>query len=911
MLGGMLKEKEVGEEFVNNGQPTTVLKTTDDGRFICESKNLRSSEKYLCIDFEAMTEGENNNHRVNFARTEDFSGEIKEEHDTIQEFMHFLLQRDGETGKFVFNGYTVIAHYGSGYDFRFIYEYIVRHTDLKLHTIFDGNKITYMSVANKLKLRFVDSFKHTLQPLAKLPKMFGLKELKKGFFPHKFNNPQNQDYEGPYPPAKFYDPNGMKKEIKEEFDVWHALRTKDHLVPHIPKDCSDRVVEFLGINRTFNFQNELKEYCRSDVDILRRTCMALRESFMKTENIDPFQYTTLPATTMALYRANHMPSKSIAVFRESRDNQSAVAMEWLRYMAKVNRCAIHTALDGPEAKITVVRRGVEEEKKVDGLCGNDVYEFSGCYFHGCPKCFPGRREKYERTVRHNNEITNAGYTLHHIWECEWRDMKKDESNSKVVEDMNDLPLNPREAFFGGRTEAYKTYFNCRRAQKAYKIYYKDFTSLYPWVQYNCEYPKGHPTKIRENFDYSLESYFGLIKCKVQPPRKLYHSVLPRRTERLLFDLGGEKNEPIVGTWMHAELLLAMKKGYKILEIYEVHHFEHTTKDLFRSYIKQFLKIKQESSGWGDDVTTEAEKDAYIQYYAEKQGIDLTGDNISENEGMRAFSKLCLNNLWGRFGMRVFNDDSQICRNHQDVLDVFSKPNIVQDSITFDVYEDGNFAVANYHTVGNDHTSSDSSTNIYIAVFTTAWARIRLYEEGLDKLGERVLYCDTDSVIYYGTADEDFGLDEGKLLGQFTDELHGHTAWCFGSGGPKNYCMENNKLENCPQNKKCDRCEVYGKECPHCKHCKHCGASTCKVKGFSLTHGNSENINFEKMIDAVCKASRGETHDKLEANNFRIRYDAKARSMKSFSETKEWSYCLEKRNVCRFSKWCIDSLPFGY
>ena len=37
-------------------------------------------------------------------------------------------------------------------------------------------------------------------------------------------------------------------------------------------------------------------------------------------------------------------------------------------------------------------------------------------------------------------------------------------------------------------------------------------------------------------------------------------------------------------------------------------------------------------------------------------------------------------------------------------------------------------------------------NVFVACFTTAWARLRLYE-ALPLLGERVLYYETDSVIY--------------------------------------------------------------------------------------------------------------------------------------------------------------------
>ena len=41
-------------------------------------------------------------------------------------------------------------------------------------------------------------------PLASFPAMFGLTELKKGFFPHLFNTRENQDYKGPTPSLKYY-----------------------------------------------------------------------------------------------------------------------------------------------------------------------------------------------------------------------------------------------------------------------------------------------------------------------------------------------------------------------------------------------------------------------------------------------------------------------------------------------------------------------------------------------------------------------------------------------------------------------------------------------------------------------------------------------------------------------------------
>ena len=53
---------------------------------------------------------------------------------------------------------------------------------------------------------------------------------------------------------------------------------------------------------------------------------------------------------------------------------------------------------------------------------------------------------------------------------------------------------------------------------------------------------------------------------------------------------------------------------------------------------------------------------------------------------------------------------------------------------------------------------NKNVNEYIAAYTSVWARLRLYEY-LDILGpERVLYCDTDSIIYI----EDEFTKEGRF-----------------------------------------------------------------------------------------------------------------------------------------------------
>ena len=65
---------------------------------------------------------------------------------------------------------------------------------------------------------------------------------------------------------------------------------------------------------------------------------------------------------------------------------------------------------------------------------NTVYQFHGCFWHGCPKCKPENRDvttkgkslnqKLKHTRGISQYIRDLGYTLIKIWECEYRTFKK-------------------------------------------------------------------------------------------------------------------------------------------------------------------------------------------------------------------------------------------------------------------------------------------------------------------------------------------------------------------------------------------------------------------------------------------------------------------------------------------------------
>ena len=137
-----------------------------------------------------------------------------------------------------------------------------------------------------------------------------------------------------------------------------------------------------------------------------------------------------------------------------------------------------------------------------------VYEFHGCLWHGCPTCFPGRdkyskinrdrtfQEMYESTLAKENILRREGYTLVVIWECQWdRKVKYDPTLQSFLSSLQLVePLEPRDTFFGGWTNATTLYY---RADSTIgeQVRNVDVTSLYPFINATGEYPVGHPNII--------------------------------------------------------------------------------------------------------------------------------------------------------------------------------------------------------------------------------------------------------------------------------------------------------------------------------------------------------------------------------------------------------------------------------
>ena len=874
---------------------------------------------------------------------------------------------------------TVLAHNMKGFDGYFLLEYLIDNSIQPTKIIYAGSKIMHLQVDRGLNIKVSDSLNFLPMKLAALPKAFGLEELKKGWFPHHFNVKDNQDYVGAYPEPSYYGYDYMSTRERKDFLKWHQGQH----------------------GKTFDFKQEMLEYCRSDVMILAQACMKFRElmidltkqtgyvicektsevvEYMKA--IDPFNYVTIASVCMGIYRWKFLEEEwkvdlcdeSGIVFKDikarvwngrmefwledewvskedlderermtitrkqfvksplaqvpvsgyvKKQQYSQISMQWLEWVMhaeslKGNPIHIQHALnDRGEKEIKV---NETTTYRLDGYCAatHTVYEFHGCRYHGCMKCFPEDRQEikdphtnqsldelYALTLKKKRYLQDQGMRYIEMWEHDFKQQLATDENLQAFVETLDVTerMDPRDSFFGGRTNACKLHYKVNDGEK---VKYVDFTSLYPFINKAKQYPVGHPEIITKDFK-DINEYFGIAKVKILPPRGLYHPVLPYRSNgKLKFPLCrtcadnehqgrcecSDEDRMMVGTWCTPELYMAVCKGYRILSMYEVYHWKETTQynsqttqgGLFAPYIDTFLKYKQEASGWPDWCKTEDDKERYVQQYVEREKIQLNPANIQKNPGLRSLAKLCLNSFWGKFGENLSKTKSEFIHDNEAEKFIQMITSADKEVTNFNIVADDIIHVE--WKAKKESLNEDFKTNIFLASFTTCWARLELYKV-LHQLGERVLYFDTDSIIYISRQGE-YDPPLGDYLGDLTSELGCGDVGCKDvhcsgdhwimeliSGGPKNYAYLTNN-----------------------------GHTVCKVRGFTLNHKNSELVNFDTIKDLIINSSNQTI---TVTNPCKISREKYTRKIYNRQENKDYRMVYTKRVLLEN----MDTHPYGY
>ena len=195
-----------------------------------------------------------------------------------------------------------------------------------------------------------------------------------------------------------------------------------------------------------------------------------------------------------------------------------------------------------------------------------------------------------------------------------------------------------------------------------------------------------------------------------------------------------------------------------------------------------LKIKQESGGYPDWCMTDKDKEKFKSDYQKVEGILL--EHVKTNKGMRAIAKIMLNSVWGKLAQRENLPRTKYISEPSKFFDPVTNPSQFVKNVA--AYGE-QFLLVNWEDM-DSIIEAHACSNVAVAAFVTAQARLKLYGV-LEKLNERVLYFDTDSIVYVHKPDLWNPTIINNRLGQWTDEVPNARIMKFVGMGPKNYGYE--------------------------------------------------------------------------------------------------------------------------
>lgn len=461
----------------------------------------------------------------------------------------------------------------------------------------------------------------------------------------------------------------------------------------------------------------------------------------------------------------------------------------------------------------------------------------------------------------------------------------------------------RKALRGGRTEIRNIYHVVSDEDwaRGVRIRYQDICSEYPFQQVVHDFPVGTPTINVWDLDYkpcrfhrnrfmcgcidkpdftpldvvvrndmlniNEHSFFGIVCVTLKAPKDLFHPVL------VCMDL--ERNKCVASledkhltelTCTSVELQAAVRKGYQIIK---VHRYDQYTrkKSLWREMVLKFYIEKMINAG---DVPDNIEEliFKYQQVYGVGADIRKAVDEgrFKNNPGLKQTAKIMINSMWGKHAQRPDMVTTKIIDHTKDkqlVDNIF----INLEKSVFDLkcadYL-GNDTVMYQYKETEEKSPFLHEGYIPAAVFVPAYGRLQLWEQ-LDRLGDRVLMNDTDSIVYIYDPLK-YNIPEGEMLGEWEvegiDRKNGGIRKFVGLG-PKTYGI---KCEN--------------------------GVTQIKAKGLSIKLAHSELINFEVMEKMALEHLQTNQSRIIKVPQFTFKWDV-YRGMRTMKIEKDFTFKPEE------------------
>lgn len=394
----------------------------------------------------------------------------------------------------------------------------------------------------------------------------------------------------------------------------------------------------------------------------------------------------------------------------------------------------------------------------------------------------------------------------------------------------------RKALIGGRTDTRRTLFELSEddIRNNRSIAYVDVVSMYPYCQIRkgLEYPVGLPrikiyddkfypcTKhqapetgnyleqcgcsrrekfadrlcdVEEIFEQPSREYmqdyntFGIATVSMTPPKNLFHPVL-----QVMDPLSGKRIsslDPIIEqTFTMLEIQRALSKGYEIDKVHRIDLYNKAPA-LWTDFIGKLYIEKMVNSGPAPSLEEQQRLvEEYEAGFGLGEAVRQSFPRWAKRPAKRHIYKIMLNSGWGKHCQRPNMSENSFIHEDDSVemMNLFS--NIThQDVQLVDLKTQGNKTV--FKTKANSKNPLSHDSYIPAGLFVPAFGRLMLFEQ-LDQLGDRVLYHDTDSIIYIKDPTK-YNIPTGDILGDWDEEevSKNENITGFVSIGAKSYALK--------------------------------------------------------------------------------------------------------------------------
>lgn len=301
----------------------------------------------------------------------------------------------------------------------------------------------------------------------------------------------------------------------------------------------------------------------------------------------------------------------------------------------------------------------------------------------------------------------------------------------------------RIALYGGLTSVYKP--------KGTNLYYYDVNSFYPHLASSELIPGLNYTIIKYNkpVKYNPDIHVGIWTALITTPEKDYLGLLPLRTSTYkglnitTFPLG-----KFIGTWSHAELLLAHKHKYKI-EIVEGYKLEITTSSL-KPYINKLYRERQLTTNKVENILYKLLLNSVLGRFAintnkPKENISITTSHLL-NELNKVDNPIFSKNILLKTENFFINDNSNII----DTAIVTISPDFKTNYLDYQKYLTDTNELNEQHKISSSITSMPGllPRSVVITLYINSYGRVKLNNLLLKSHNSQtqIYYCDTDSLV---------------------------------------------------------------------------------------------------------------------------------------------------------------------